>query len=319
MHKTIIIGTGPAGLTAAIYLARANLNPLIIEGPQPGGQLTTTTEVENFPGFPEGVTGPELMDQMRKQAERFGAEFRTGWVNAIDMSSRPFKLSVEGMGDLTAESIIISTGASAKYLGIEGEQENIGRGVSTCATCDGFFFRGKKIIVIGGGDSAMEEANFLSRFGSEVRVVNRRTELRASKVMQDRARANGKIVWSLDNTPLGVVAGEKGVTGLRVRNNATGEEELLEVDGIFVAIGHTPNTKFLGGQITTDDHGYITVVPGTTTTNVPGVFACGDVQDNKYRQAITAAGSGCMAALDCERFLDEAEAVSASGVAQSQV
>ncbi|GLI09160.1 thioredoxin reductase [Paenibacillus tyrfis] len=307
MYNSVIIGTGPGGLTAAIYLARAGLKPLVIEGPEPGGQLTTTTEVENFPGFPEGIMGPELMDNMRKQAERFGAEFRTGWVNKADLSKRPFTLSVEGMGDIQAETVIVSTGASAKYLGIPGEKENVGRGVSTCATCDGFFFRGKKIIVIGGGDSAMEEANFLTRFASEVVLVNRRTELRASKIMQERARANEKISWQLNRTPLEVIAGERGVTGLKVRNNDTGEEEIIEVDGIFVAIGHTPNTKFLDGQLTTDEHGYLLVKPGTTETNIPGVFACGDVQDSRYRQAISAAGTGCMAALDCERFLESAE------------
>lgn len=304
MHKTIIIGTGPAGLTAAIYLARANLNPLVIEGPEPGGQLTTTTEVENFPGFPEGIMGPELMANMRKQAERFGAEFRSGWVNSVDMSQRPFKLQVEGLGELVAETLIISTGASAKYLGIPGEKDNVGRGVSTCATCDGFFFRGKKIVVIGGGDSAMEEAHFLTRFASEVVLVNRRNELRASKIMQDRARGNEKISWSLNRTPLEVASGPLGVTGLKVRNNETGEEEVIEASGVFVAIGHTPNTKFLGGQLTTDESGYLLVTPGTTETNVPGVFACGDVQDQRYRQAISAAGTGCMAALDCERFLE---------------
>lgn len=304
MHKTIIIGTGPAGLTAAIYLARANMEPLVIEGWQPGGQLTTTTEIENFPGFPEGILGSELMSNMRKQAQNFGAKFRTGSVKSVDFSKRPYTLDVEGIGELQAESVIISTGASAKYLGIPGEQDNIGRGVSTCATCDGFFFRGKKIAIVGGGDSAMEEAVFLTRFASEVTVVNRRDELRASKIMQDRARANEKISWNLNRTPLEVVAGEQGLQGLKVRNNVTGEEELVETDGVFITIGHTPNTAFLDGQVTTDEQGYIVVKPGTSETNIPGVFACGDVQDRQYRQAITAAGSGCMAALDCERFLE---------------
>lgn len=304
MYKSIIIGTGPSGLTAAIYLARANLNPLVIEGPEPGGQLTTTTEIENFPGFPDGIMGPELMDNMRKQAQRFGAVFQSGWVNSVEFSSRPFKIHMEGGETLEAESVIISTGASARYLGIAGERENVGRGVSTCATCDGFFFRGKKIIVVGGGDSAMEEANFLTRFATEVKLVHRRDELRASKIMQDRAKENAKVTWGLNKTPLEVVAGDKGVTGLKVKDNASGQEEVIETDGIFVAIGHTPNTGFLGGQIETDETGYIKVKPGTAETNIPGVFACGDVQDHKYRQAITAAGSGCMAALDCEKFLE---------------
>ncbi len=304
MYKTVILGTGPAGLTAAIYLARANLSPLVIEGPEPGGQLTLTTDVENFPGFPEGIMGRELMQNMRRQAEYFGAKFKRGWVKKVDFSNNPFTLMVEGIGELKTQSLIISTGASAKLLDIPGERENIGRGVSTCATCDGFFFRGKKIIVVGGGDSAMEEANFLTKFASEVRVVHRRKELRASQIMQDRAKNNPKITWSLNYIPEEVIAGERHVTGLKVKNSETGKNEILESDGIFITIGHKPNTSFLDNQIKTDDMGYIIVNPGSTETNIPGVFACGDVQDHKYRQAITAAGSGCMAALDCERYLD---------------
>jgi len=306
MHqKAVIIGTGPAGLTAAIYLARANLSPLVIDGIQPGGQLTTTTEVDNFPGFPDGIMGPELMENMRRQAERFGANMTAGRVTEVDMSKRPFTLFLEGGETLTADAVIISTGASAKKLGITGESENIGRGVSTCATCDGFFFRNKKIIVIGGGDTAMEEAQFLTRFASEVRVVHRRNELKASKIMQDHARGNAKIAWSLNRTPVEVVSGPLGVTGLKVLNNETGEEELLEADGVFLAIGHTPNTGFLGGQLPLDELGYLQVIPGTSRTTIPGVFACGDVQDRIYRQAITSAGSGSMAALDAERYLTE--------------
>ena len=310
MYKSIIIGTGPAGLTASIYLARANLNPLVIEGPQPGGQLTLTTEVENFPGFFEGIMGPELMDNMRKQAIRFGAEFRNGWVHEVDFTSRPFQVSVEGLGQLQAETIILSTGASANLLGgIPGEKENIGRGVSTCATCDGFFFRNKEVLVVGGGDSAMEEANFLTKFASKVTIVHRRDELRASKIMQERARQNPKISWALSKEPTEIIADDRGVTGLRVKDIKTGNEEILGTNGIFIATGHTPNTAFLKGQIDTDPVGYIRVKPGTTETNIPGVFACGDVQDPKYRQAITAAGTGCMAALDSERFLEAESAV----------
>ncbi|MDO6655811.1 thioredoxin-disulfide reductase [Anaerobacillus sp. 1_MG-2023] len=304
MHKAVIVGTGPAGLTAAIYLARANMEPLVIEGPEPGGQLTLTTDVENFPGFPDGVLGPELMENMKKQALRFGATIERGWVKDIDFSERPFKLKTDTLGDIMAESVLISTGASAKLLGIPGESENMGRGVSTCATCDGFFFRGKKIVVIGGGDSAMEEATFLTKFASEVTVLHRRKELRASKIMQERARSNEKISWKLNASPLEVVAENNKVSGIKVKNSDTGEEEFVKTDGIFVAIGHRPNTDFLEGKINMDDKGYVQVEPGTTKTNVPGVFACGDVQDFTYRQAITAAGTGCMAAMDCERFLE---------------
>ncbi|HWI65680.1 MAG TPA: thioredoxin-disulfide reductase [Symbiobacteriaceae bacterium] len=303
MRKVVILGTGPAGLTAAIYTARANLQPLVIEGNEPGGQLTMTTEVENFPGFPQGIMGPELMYNMRAQAERFGAEFRTGWVTSVDFSQRPFRITVDEEEVVEAEAVIISTGASARLLGIPGERENMGRGVSTCATCDGFFYSGKKVLVVGGGDSAMEEGNFLTKF-AEVTLVHRRSELRASKIMQERARNNAKVSWALNVTPLEVVAGEKGFQALKVRDNATGEEKLLTADGLFVAIGHTPNTGFLAGKVDVDEQGYIKTKPGSSETNIPGVFACGDVQDHKYRQAITAAGSGCMAALDCERFLE---------------
>lgn len=304
MEKVVILGTGPAGLTAAIYLARANMKPLVIEGTQPGGQLTLTTEVENFPGFIEGIMGPELMENMRKQAERFGAEFKRGWVTEVELSQKPFTLQVDGIGEIQTETLILSTGASAKMLNIPGEMDNIGRGVSTCATCDGFFYRGKKVIIVGGGDSAMEEANFLTKFASEVIIVHRREELRASKIMQDRAKENSKITWGLNKTPLEVISDGNKVTALKVVDNETGKEEIIDTDGIFVAIGHTPNTSFLNRQVDIDETGYINVLPGTTETNIPGVFACGDVQDRKYRQAITAAGTGCMAALDAERYLE---------------
>lgn len=304
MEKVVILGTGPAGLTAAVYLARANMEPLIIEGPEPGGQLTLTTKVEDFPGFPDGIMGPELMDNMKKQAERFGATFKRGWVTDVSVEKRPFKLSVNGLGDIDTQSLIISTGASAKMLQIPGEKENIGKGVSTCATCDGFFFRGKKVVIVGGGDSAMEEANFLTKFASEVQIVHRRNELRASKIMQDRARNNEKITWVLNKTPIEMVSDGMKVSGLTVTDNETGEEELIETDGIFVAIGHNPNTEFLKGKLDMDEKGYLLVEPGTTNTKIPGLFACGDVQDQKYRQAITAAGTGCMAAMDSERFIE---------------
>lgn len=307
MHKVVVLGTGPAGLTAAIYLARANMNPLVIEGAEPGGQLTLTTEVENYPGFADGIMGPELMDSMRAQAKRFGAEFKRGWVTEANLSEKPIKITVQGEGEIETQALIISTGATAKMLGIPGEKDNIGKGVSTCATCDGFFFRNKKLVVIGGGDSAMEEASFLTKFASEVVVVHRRNELRASKIMQDRARQNEKISWALNRTPVEVLSANNKVTGVKVKNNETGEEEMIEADGMFVAIGHLPNTGFLKGQLETDETGYLTVKPGSTETDIPGVMACGDVQDKKYRQAVTAAGSGCMAALDTERYLEGQE------------
>ncbi|MDN7244100.1 thioredoxin-disulfide reductase [Planococcus shenhongbingii] len=309
MERVVILGTGPAGLTAAIYLARASMKPLVIEGAEPGGQLILTTEVENYPGYSDGILGPELMDNMRKQAERFGARFKRGWVTEVNLKKKPFKITLQKGEEITAESLIISTGAAAKMLDIPGETENLGKGVSTCATCDGFFFRDKKIIVVGGGDSAMEEASFLTRFASEVVIVHRRNELRASKIMQDRARQNPKVSWALDRVPLRIVTKGDKVGGLKVRNNETGNEEFIEADGIFVAIGHLPNSAFLKGQIETDPLGYIQVSPGTTETSIPGVMACGDVQDSKYRQAVTAAGTGCMAALDVERFLEGQEIV----------
>ncbi|MCL6548663.1 MAG: thioredoxin-disulfide reductase [Alicyclobacillus sp.] len=303
-HRVMILGTGPAGLTAAIYAGRANLHPYVVEGNEPGGQLTLTTEVENFPGFPDAIMGPQLMENMRKQAERFGAEFTRGWVTAVDLSVRPFKVTVNDSEEHEADALIISTGASAKMLGIPGEADLIGRGVSTCATCDGFFFRGKKVIVVGGGDSAMEEGTFLTKFASEVTIVHRRNELRASKVMQERARNNPKISWVLNATPVSVQSDGNRVTGLEVRDNASGETRVIAADGVFVAIGHTPNTSFLKGQLDLDDRGYIRTIGVSTATSVPGVFACGDVMDPHYRQAITAAGSGCKAAMDVERYLE---------------
>ncbi|MCL6452089.1 MAG: thioredoxin-disulfide reductase [Alicyclobacillus sp.] len=303
-HKVMILGTGPAGLTAAIYAARANLNPVVVEGNEPGGQLTLTTEVENFPGFPDGIMGPELMESMRKQAEKFGATFVRGWVSSVDLSQRPFQVVVDEQTTYVSETLIVSTGASAKMLGIPGESDLLGRGVSTCATCDGFFFRNKPIVVVGGGDSAMEEATFLTKFASEVTIVHRRNELRASKVMQDRARNNPKIKWVLNVTPVSVQSESGKVSGLEVRDNETGETRVIPTEGVFVAIGHQPNTGFLNGQVKLDAVGYIQTIGTTTATSVEGVFACGDVMDSHYRQAITAAGSGCKAAMDVEKFLE---------------
>lgn len=299
----IIIGSGPAGYTAAIYTARANLQPLQFEGYQPGGQLMLTTEVENYPGFRHGVLGPDLMTEMKAQAERFGAEMIQADVERVDFSSRPFTV-VSGGKEHRARSVIVATGAQAKLLGAPGESRLMGHGVSTCATCDGAFFRNKVITVAGGGDSAMEEANFLTRFGSRVHVIHRRDTLRASKIMQDRAKANPKIEFHW-NTVIEEVLGDDKLGALRLRDVATGKVREHATDALFVAIGHTPTTAFLGGQLTTDENGYLVTRDGAKT-NVPGVFACGDCQDHVYRQAITAAGSGCMAAIDCERWLEAA-------------
>ncbi len=302
MHNVVIIGSGPAGLTAAIYTARANLSPLMIEGSQAGGQLTLTTDVENFPGFPQGIMGPQLIQDMRAQAERFGTVFQTADVTKVDLSRRPFVLTINDEETIHARSLIISTGASANLLGLDSESRLLGHGVSTCATCDGFFFRGQPIAVIGGGDSAMEEATFLTKFASHVTIIHRRDKLRASKIMQDKAMNNEKISFRW-NSAVEEMLGETVVTGLRLRDSVTNDTATLDCKGIFVAIGHTPNTHIFRGQIEEDANGYIRTSHGTATS-VPGVFAAGDVQDPHYRQAITAAGTGCMAAMDAERFLE---------------
>ncbi|PYR98386.1 MAG: thioredoxin-disulfide reductase [Acidobacteria bacterium] len=304
MRNMVIIGSGPAGLTAAIYAARANLQPLLIEGKEPGGQLTLTTLVENYPGFGEGIMGPQLMDEMRKQALRFGTEIVTSYVHAVKLEEHPFRVYF-GDQEVITKTVVISTGSSAKLIGIETELELMGHGVSTCATCDGFFYRGKEIAVVGGGDSAMEEATFLTKFATKVSVIHRRDVLRASKIMQDRALSNPKIHFIWD-TVVDHVRGtrETGVTGLKLRNVKTLETSELKVDGLFVAIGHNPNTDIFEGQIELDSHGYIKTLADSTRTNIPGVFACGDVQDPVFRQAITAAGTGCMAAIEAERWLE---------------
>ena len=310
-HKVIIIGSGPAGLTAAIYASRANLNPIIFEGNQPGGQLTITTEVDNYPGFKEGIQGPELMDIMREQATRFGAEAYFKAVTEVDFSQRPFVVKTDDEQSYTADSVIVATGASARLLGIPSESKYMGFGVSACATCDGFFYRDKKVIVVGGGDTAMEEAHYLTKFASEVLLVHRRDEFRSSKIMEDRVRKNLKITLMTSQTIKEVVGTEnmgiKSVTGVILENTKDGSLTEMDIDGVFIAIGHQPNTKVFGDQLDKDETGYLNTSPGTSITNIEGVFAAGDVSDKTYRQAITAAGSGCMAALDAQHYLEDKE------------
>ncbi len=303
MHNVVVIGSGCAGLTAAIYTARANLKPLVLDGQEPGGQLSLTTHVENFPGFPDGVMGPELIDNMRRQAQKFGAEFKAGAVTEVDLRHRPFKITV-GKDTYETQALIVAAGASARLLGLKGEKELIGHGVSTCATCDGYFFRGKPIAVVGGGDPAMEEANFLSRYASKVYLIHRRTEFRASKIMIDRAKANEKLEFVTPFVVEEILAPKGLVEGVRLRSPETKEAREIALDGVFVAIGHDPNSTVFRGKLEMDSNGYLIAKHGSLSS-VPGVFVAGDVQDHRYRQAVTAAGSGCMAAIDAEKFLEE--------------
>jgi thioredoxin reductase (NADPH) len=306
-HHVIILGTGPAGLTAGVYTARANLAPLIIQGPQPGGQLTTTTDVENFPGFSEGIMGPDLMEEMRKQAERFGSKVLTGWVTKVDLSKKPFSVFID-KDEYTCDALIIATGATARTLGLDRESELMGFGLSTCATCDGAFFRDQEIVVVGGGDSACEEAVFLTKFGKRVRLILRRNEFRASKIMADRVLKNDKIEVVYNQNVVELLGDQKaGLTGTVLEHSETKEKSEIQCAALFYAIGHTPNTELFKGILDMDENGYLRTEANSTRTNIPGVFASGDVQDHVFRQAVTAAGSGCMAAIEAERYLAESE------------